>query len=246
MTSLASNLFLWLWVLAAFLLWWGSRKNRGARGWALLVFLGFWALGTGPAADAFLWPLESRYPVPDIASLRKQGVGQVVVLTGGGYVMHGKLFSETLPPASAYRFLGGLELSAQLRPNCRVIFSGSAGRGRGDLTTALYMKDLAQILSPQLQAFGEAQSQTTAEHPRNVKPLLNAEPFVLVTSAYHMPRSMLSFEKAGLRPIPYPVNFLVSGNYGWMDFLPSFDNLGKINWAFREYLALLFYKVKGE
>jgi uncharacterized SAM-binding protein YcdF (DUF218 family) len=91
----------------------------------------------------------------------------------------------------------------------------------------------------------EARSESTAEHPANVRPLLRKEPFVLVTSAYHMLRSMRSFNKAGLNPIPYPVDFLASRGYGWLDVLPSFEDLWKMNLALREYQALILYTVKG-
>jgi uncharacterized SAM-binding protein YcdF (DUF218 family) len=244
-SSLLSNLFLWLWFLGFGILWWATRGNRKGRWLGVILLFVFWILSTRPLAEAFLWPLEYRYPVPEIASLQKKGVRQVVVLTGGGYEMRGEMLSDTLPPASAYRFLSGLELGNRLGPDCRIIFSGSAGRGRGNLTTALAMKDLAQLLSPQQKVLGEAQSETTEEHPRNVRPLLNPGAFVLVTSAYHLPRSMRFFQKAGLNPTAYPVNFLSSGNYGWTDALPSFENLQKMNWVFREYLAILFYMARG-
>jgi uncharacterized SAM-binding protein YcdF (DUF218 family) len=244
-TSLLSNLFLWLWFLGLSILWWATRSNRKGRWLGVILLLAFWILSTRPLAEAFLWPLEYRYPVPEIASLQKKGVRQVVVLTGGGFEMRGEMLSDTLPLASAYRFLGGLELCSRLGPDCTIIFSGAAGRGRGDLMTALAMKDLARLISPQHQVLGEAKSETTAEHPRNVQSLLNPGAFVLVTSAYHLPRSMRAFQKAGLKPIAYPVNLLSSGNYGWTDILPSFETLEKMNWVFREYLAILFYMARG-
>jgi uncharacterized SAM-binding protein YcdF (DUF218 family) len=61
-----------------------------------------------------------------------------------------------------------------------------------------------------------------------------------------MPRAMRSFKKAGLNPIPYPVDFLtVEGGYGWMSVVPSVENLWKVNVALREYMAMVFYTVKG-
>ena len=107
------------------------------------------------------------------------------------------------------------------------------------------MKDLSHLIAPERQVLAEARSESTADHPANVRPLLNKGSFALVTSALHMPRSMRSFNKSGLNPIPYPVDFLSSGGYGWADVLPSFENFWKLNAAIREYQALVLYTVKG-
>jgi uncharacterized SAM-binding protein YcdF (DUF218 family) len=205
----------------------------------------FWLLGTRPVAEAVLWPLETRFAVPTIASLQTKGVKQIVVLTGGGYPIQGEMLSSAFPHASIYRYLGGLELCSRLGQDCRIIFSGSAGRQRGDLTVALTMQDLSHLIAPGREVLAEAKSESTTEHPANVRPLLSKGPIVLVTSAFHMPRSMRSFNKAGLDPIPYPVDFLSSGNYGWMDWLPSVGSLWNIGVALREYQALVFYTIRG-
>jgi uncharacterized SAM-binding protein YcdF (DUF218 family) len=210
----------------------------------MLLFL-FWVLGTRPAADAVLWPLESRYEVPDVEDLQKQGVKQVVVLTGGGYPIRGEMLSSSFPHGSMYRFLAGVELSSRLGEDCVIIFSGSAGRQRGDITVALTMQELSRLIVPGRQVLAEARSESTAEHPSNVQPLLRKGAFALVTSGYHMPRSVGTFRKAGLNPIPFPVDFLSTNGYGWLDVIPSFEDFWKMNLALREYQALILYTVKG-
>ena len=210
-----------------------------------MLLLLFWLLGTRPVADAVLWPLESRYEVPNVEDLQKQGVKQVVVLTGGGYSIQEGMLSSSFPHASMHRFLGGLELCSRLGEDCVIIFSGSAGRQRGDLTVALTMQELSRLITPGRQVLAEARSESTAEHPDNVRPLLKEEPFALVTSAYHMSRSVGSFKKAGLNPIPFPVDFLSTNGYGCLDVIPSFEDLWKINLSLREYQALILYTMKG-
>ena len=74
------------------------------------------------------------------------------------------------------------------------------------------MRQLSLILIPSRQVLSETRSSSTAEHPEAIKPYVQG-PFVLVTSAYHMPRTMRAFKKGGLAPIPYPVDFLVTGDY---------------------------------
>ena len=244
-STLISNLFIWIWLLAAIFVWWATRANRKARRRGITLLLLLWFIGTRPAADAVLWPLESRYEVPDVSDLRKQGVKQVVVLTGGGYPIQGVMLSSSFPHGSMHRFLGGVELSSHLGEDCLIVFSGSAGRQRGDLTVALTMQELTHLISPGRQVLAEARSESTADHPNNVRPLLREGTFVLVTSAYHMPRSVRSFKKAGLDPIPFPVDYLATNGYRWLDVFPSFEDFWKISVALREYQALVLYSVKG-
>jgi len=244
-SSLLSNLFLWLWLLGLGFLFGATRKSGPGRRWGFVLLAVLWVMGTGFFAHIIFLPLESRYAIPSIARLQEQEVHQVVVLTGGGYDDHGEILSGAFPPASIYRFLGGLELCIRLGPDCKVIFSGSAGAGRDFITTAETMKNLASLLSTRCRAEAEALSGTTAEHPRNVRPLLAQGPFALVTSAYHLPRAVLSFERAGLRPVPFPVNFMAHSYYRWVDFIPSLESFSRLNLALREYEALLLYWIKG-
>jgi len=246
LTSLGSNLFLWLWLATALFIWWTTRQSRTSRRWTFIFLVSLWFLGTRPVAETVLSPLENCYTAPDITSLEKQDLRQVVVLTGGGYPTRGEMLSSAFPHASIYRFMGGLELSCRLGSNCKLIFSGSAGRGNRERTTAIAMQELALIVVPRSQVSAEARSGSTAEHPNNVRLLVNDKPFAIVTSAVHMPRAMRSFKRAGLNPIAYPVDFLAAeGDYGWISFIPSVENLWKVNVALREYMALAFYTVAG-
>ncbi len=246
LSSLASNLFLWIWLLIVIVIWWASRGRRFVRALGLLLLLFIWFLGTRPAVEMALRPLESQYSAPTTLELERKGVNRVVVLTGGGYPVRGEILSSAFPHGSAYRFLAGMELAARLGKDCTLVFSGSAGRSQRDLETAGTMERLSQLVGPQISVKSESRSGSTAEHPSNVKSFVKNGPFLLVTSAVHMPRAVRSFKRAGLNPIPYPVDFLsLGGGYGWGDLIPSVENLWKLNVALREYLALGFYGVIG-
>ena len=107
------------------------------------------------------------------------------------------------------------------------------------------MRALSRLLDPRRPAVAEVRSGSTAEHPENVRPLLADGPFVLVTSATHMPRAMASFRRAGLEPIAYPVGPLVHGRYGWNSWLPSLESLGTLQAAWREVLGMAYYTLRG-
>jgi len=65
---------------------------------------------------------------------------------------------------------------------------------------------------------------------------------ILVTSAYHLERAVMSFEKVGLNVLPFPVGFKTwqGKQYGWKSYLPG--NFVTASIAIKEYLGLIFYK----
>lgn len=237
------NTDVWLWLGAGALLLVFARGNR-RRMTAAAVFLALlWVTGTAPFARVVLRPLETRYAPPTLAALQARGVRRVVVLTGGGYPRTGELASGALPHASTLRFIAGLELCARLAPDCEIIYSGSAGSGNTSVQAAGTMQELGKTLTPDMPSQSESDSDSTIEHPQNVKPLVQDEPFVLVTSAYHMPRAMLVFARAGMDAIPYPVDSLTHDGWQWSDLLPSSTNREALNLALHEYAGILAYNL---
>jgi len=90
----------------------------------------------------------------------------------------------------------------------------------------------------------EGDSRNTWENVRNVKEVVGEKPFFLVTSAYHMERSMREFEKVGSNPIPAPADFKRKPiTYNITDFIPNSQNLRKTDLAFHEYFGILYYRL---
>ena len=90
----------------------------------------------------------------------------------------------------------------------------------------------------------------------NVKAILTErkiDRFLLVTSAAHMPRSMMIFRKLGLNPIAAPTDYqktdreanLTSIESRILNVLPDADNLRETNRAIKEYIGIVIYKLKG-
>src|SRR3990172_7355044 len=94
----------------------------------------------------------------------------------------------------------------------------------------------------------EADSRNTyenAEFSKRVAQPAGGESWILVTSAFHMPRAVGSFRKAGWTVIPYPVDYMTSGS---QTLAPTFDLGGGLSGAatvLHEWLGLTFYYLTG-
>src|SRR5581483_10667521 len=174
--SVVLNSAVWLWAATAILVLLLARGNQRRTIIGIVFLAAFWISGTSPFARFVLQPLESMYAQPTLAGLQNDGVKRVVVLTGGGYTASGDLASAQLPHASTFRFLAWEEICQRLAPDCELIFSGSAGQSNEAIKTATIMQDLATTLTPTLHVMSEAKSNSTFEHPQNVKAFVQDAP----------------------------------------------------------------------
>ncbi len=156
---------------------------------------------------------------------------------------------EQLSTASSLVYLMGggenniLRLSEVLRlykenPDLVIYISGT-----GDETSEA-KNYLMERGVPEEKIILENKSLNTFESAENIKKMIGEESFFLVTSAYHMPRSMESFQKIGAKPIAAPTDFKVKKFYDIFDIFPNPVNLEKSDLAFHEYFGILFYRLK--
>jgi uncharacterized SAM-binding protein YcdF (DUF218 family) len=220
------------------LIWPKKRKKFLILGIGLLYLFSF-----SPFSFILLWSLESRHPPLTESSIRKD-IKWVVVLGGGARQSKVLTPEDRLNDASLKRLLEGLRISRHL-PNAQIVLSG--GDYQGFITVAQIMKDVALSLglSPSRIVLEES-SWDTRDEALFLKKQLGTEPFYLVTSASHMPRSMAIFQKVGTRPIAAPTDF--QATWGGIDLLTFFPQAGALydtERAFYEYLGLLWGWLKG-
>ncbi len=201
-----------------------------------LVVLGIlWVISTQAFGAILMAPLERRYRRPTAEELKASGVTRVVILSGGGEMGPDGTVSEPAVDAmsewSRARFLAGIDLTRRIGPDCRVVFTGAIGRG---------FQQARELLWPELDSSAEWTSKETAYHPRAIGDQVGDRPFALVTSAFHMPRSMRVFRRGGLTPIAYPAGYLgrIRGRIG--AFVPSAEGAILSQTAINEYAANLF------
>jgi uncharacterized SAM-binding protein YcdF (DUF218 family) len=109
------------------------------------------------------------------------------------------------------------------------------------------MRDfLVSLGIPEGKIIVEAESRTTFENIEKLRNFPLRRPFVLVTSASHMPRAVTVFNALGEQPLPAPCD--VRGLWEAHDpssYLPSAEALAASTSAVYEYLGLAWYRLCG-
>jgi len=232
-------------LLVGIILLWFSRKQRGGR---ILVSIGFvllLAFGYEATSDPFLKPLERKYPpLKELTSLSH--VKWVVVL-GGGHTSDFELpFTSMLTEASLVRLAEGIRIHRKL-PGSKLLLSG--GGVFDPASDAAVMAEVALSLGVDREDLVlEELSRDTKDQARWIWDTVGKDPFILVTSASHMPRSAALFRKLGMEPIPAPTNHLVKEDQAPSpgDFFPYSDNIRKVERAFYEYLGMAWAWMRGQ
>lgn len=242
---LPSNFLIGLGLLGAVLLL--TRFARAGRRLMVssLVLLAICAYS--PLANFLLYPLESRFPKWDSARGDPDGI---IVL--GGPIDADLSAAHGVPVLSgaADRLISAATL-AQRYPGARVVYTGgSANLISNDAREADYAAALFQGLGiAKSRLIMERQSRNTkenAEFTRQIVMPKRGERWLLVTSAYHMPRSVGLFRKAGFAVEAYPVDWKVGTKEDLFGYhLVANGGLYLVDIATREWLGLLAYRISG-
>jgi uncharacterized SAM-binding protein YcdF (DUF218 family) len=88
----------------------------------------------------------------------------------------------------------------------------------------------------------------TEEEAAAIARIVGKEPFLLVTSAVHMPRAVGLFKRHGANPIPSPADYRTAKGPGIApaDFFPDSYYLETATRAWHEYLGMLWYGLKNK
>ncbi|MDJ0620885.1 MAG: YdcF family protein [Calothrix sp. MO_192.B10] len=141
-----------------------------------------------------------------------------------------------------------------------IILSGGRIDWRGSGTAE--STDMAAILTslgiPKEAIIEEPDSLNTYQNAVNVRKVIEEKDInkvLLITSAMHMPRSLLIFKKQGMDVIPAPTDFLVSEGEiqelgstpkaAILNLIPNTDNLHRFTITLKEYLGMLIYRLRG-
>jgi uncharacterized SAM-binding protein YcdF (DUF218 family) len=243
---LASPLHVCLFAMA-FGLWRLARGRRGALwvglGFALLAAMTFLPLGA-----ALLRPLEDRFPAQSLDMPAPDGM---IVLGGAVDERITLARGQVQLNEAAERMTAGAAL-ARAFPKAKLVFSGGSGALiRPGAPEAEVARTLWRELGvPDERMLFEDRSRNTYENALFTRELIHpgaGERWLLVTSAWHMPRAMGIFRALGINPVAFPVDFRTSGT--GEDWRPPGDGslaLRNAEVALREWVGLIAYYLTGK
>jgi len=223
-------------------------RRQGLRiAWTAALLLA--VAGLSPLASWAMWPLEARFPVPDIPSGSRDYAGIIVLGGGEDGIMSGRRGQLHINEAGD-RITAGSTLAVRL-PDARLIFTGGAvslldTQPDGAIAVRDYWLSIGL---PAHRLTIEDQSRNTYENAILTHARLapkRGERFLLVTSAAHMPRAMGVFRKAGFDVVAYPTDFRTSLADDPIHTFASFPaGLKRLDEAMKEWIGLLAYRLLG-
>lgn len=236
------TLLLFLLILSSGLLW--TRYNK--QGHLLISFTVFIIamVSVFPVSSWILRPLEDRFPIPKKLPDRIDGI---IVLAGAEKISVTTARGLPALNSGAERLTTFVWL-AHIYPDAVLLFSG----GSGSLTDQKHKsadtarKIFYQVgLNPDRVQF-ESDSKNTSESALESYKLIKPSPdqhWILVTSAFHMPRSVGLFRKVGWNVIPYPVDFNATKSSSL-----KFDlrEIGGFSQGIREWIGIFVYWMMGK
>lgn len=210
--------FLLLVMGAALGLLWFTRWQKSAKALLSVSWLVLLLISLQPVADKMLKPIENTYP-----TWRGGELVSYVVVLGGGYTWNpewapsSNLINNSLP-----RLAEGVRLW-QANPGAKMIFTGARAMTNSVSTAEAGARVAESLGVPRSQIITLDEPKDTEEEAQAVAKAIGQQPFLLVTSASHLPRAMIFFRNAGLHPIPAPANQLAidSPLNPWERIIPS-------------------------
>jgi len=215
----------------------------------LVVFL-------APLAEILVFGLERPFP-PMRHVDASAGVRAIVVLADYGENIRYLPVTSKLSMEATVRVVEGIRLSREL-PGVPLVVSGGV-LSEGDTPVAQLMADLARAMGvPEAGIVIEGKSTTTYENLVEVRKIVGSEPFILVTSAYHLRRATAVAHKLGMKPLAAPAAIWAARSYPagtrWLDWTqmvvqqaddPSTSRFAYLQSAYHEYVGYVWYWILG-
>ena len=238
--------------LGLYLLWFTTKQRVGkivvSVGLAILTLFSYSII-----TNRLLRPLERKYDTFEIESssvvseTENKSVIKFVVVLGGGHTSDPALpLLSQMSIHPVVRLMEGIRIYRKF-PGSRLLLSG--GGAFDPISEAEVMARVAREMGvPERDIILESKSKDTRDEALFIKPMVGNEPFVLVTTASHIPRSMALFRKLGMNPIASPVGHSIKDRQGLRlnSFFPSTGSIKNAELAIHEYLGMAWAKLRGQ
>jgi uncharacterized SAM-binding protein YcdF (DUF218 family) len=244
--ALPSNFLISVGILGVVLL---CTRFRRLASWLVVTSLVLLAIaGLSPLGNVLILPLEQRFPPWDPS----RGPPAGIVVLGGAISANVSAARDAVAlNEAAERITVTVEL-ARRYPDARIIFAGGNSNliEDGPMEAAIAVREFEALGIPHDRITAEEQSRNTIENAVFSRLIANPKPderWLLVTSAYHMPRAIGVFRAAGFPIEAYPVDWRTRGP---SDALSPFTSLAagleRTDVAVREWVGLVIYRITGK
>jgi uncharacterized SAM-binding protein YcdF (DUF218 family) len=242
---LPTNFLIGLGLIGAILL--ATRFARAGRRLVVTALVLLAIAGFSPLGNLLLYPLEQRFPpwVPG------QSAPDGIIVLGGSIDPDLSIAHDTTVVRSAPDRIIAAAGLAHRYPNARIVFTGGSSNlisndaREADFAAALF-ESLGVSASRLTMERSSRNTQENAEFTMALAAPKAGQRWLLVTSAFHMPRSVGLFRKAGFAVEPYPVDWRVGGRNNLFSFSnQATDGLGRTDQAVREWVGLVAYRATG-
>ncbi len=215
-------------------------RLRVAKQLLTLAFVWIALVSYGPVSDMLVKPLEQKFPALIETPVN---IDYILVLGNGHHS------DENLPITTQVSSTALIRLSEGMRhyyrlPDAKLIVSGYSGLN--DPNTHATMQKKAAIAlgidADDILMFDRAKD--TVEEAIAMKSVVGTKPFILVTSATHMPRAHKIFISLGLNPIAAPTDYHAVGKSEWLH-TPNGGSLKGSDKAFHEFYGLTWEWIKS-
>ncbi len=193
-------------------------------------------LSVGPVGNLLMAPLENRFPQMNAGDLEQPPYGIIIL---GGAEQSDLVSSRKVLAVNhrAERIIEGVLLARRF-PSAKVIVADT-----------MTLELLVELDVTRSRIILEKESSNTFENALLSARLSQSGPgeaWLLLTSAYHMPRAVGSFRKVGLAVLPWPVDFRTRKDGTWMQlfYRPS-TGLRTVDLAAKEWVGMLAYWLTG-
>ena len=223
---------------------------RGGRFCLIIGSVGLLLIAFSPFGRQLMIPLEDRFPLWEEGRVNRNIAAPTgIVVLGGTIEMHVS-DARGVPSivSGAERIIEAVKLAKRF-PEMRIVLAGgpntvfSTPTADAEIVKQL-MVDMG-VRPERLEIEGKSQnSWQNAVFSKQVANPKKKETWLLVTSAYHMPRAMGCFRQAGFPVTAFPVDYLTGGEKTRFDFFYyALDGITITDIAAKEWLGLLVYKL---
>jgi len=208
----------------------------------------FLIISTSFIPNLLISNLENRYKAFSLKSIVGNSKPVNILVLGAGFSDDDLLPpNDKLSETALSRLCEGIRIH-RLIPGSTLITSAKGWKN--EISQAEVTAQAAMVLGvDSAQIKMQKKPENTQQEAEQYKLLFgDSAQLILVTSATHMPRAMFLFQKEGLHPVAAPANHLIKRekHKPFRDWLPSADNIRKMECAFHEYLGLIWAGATGD